>query len=114
MNKNKLLLISFVISSSSIAQTVKNIGSMIEMGKENFASHIKLDTITNKKHLFDMGPYGRMHGEISVFDGKPFYSSVDEKCRGIVSANWEIESPFFVYANVENWAEYEVSAEFHS
>ena len=114
MNKNKFLLISLVISSSSLAQTVKNIGSMTEMGKENFASHIKLDTITNKKHLFGMGPYGRMQGEISVFDGKPFYSSVDEKGRGIVSANWEIEAPFFVYANVENWAEYEVSAEFNS
>ncbi len=114
MNKKKFLLISLVISSSSFAQTVKNIGSMTEMGKENFAPHIKLDTITNKKHLFGMGPYGRMQGEISVFDGKPFYSSVDEKNRGIVSANWEIESPFFVYANVEKWAEYEVSAEFHS
>ncbi len=87
---------------------------MTDMGKENFAPHIKLDTITNKKHLFGMGPYGRMQGEISVFDGKPFYSSVDETGRGIVSANWEIESPFFVYANVENWNEYVVSTEFNS
>lgn len=101
MNKKKFLLITLVISSSSFAQTVKNIGSMTEMSKENFALHIKLDTITNKKHLFGMGPYGRMQGEISVFDGKPFYSHVDEKNRGIVSANWEIESPFFVYTNVE-------------
>ena len=61
-----------------------------------------------------MGPYDRMHGEINIFDGKPFYSSVDEKGRGIVSANWEIESPFFVYANVENWTEFEVSAEYKS
>lgn len=87
---------------------------MSDMGKENFAPHIKLDTIANKKHLFGMGPYGRMQGEISVFDGKPFFSSVDENGKGIVSANWEIESPFFVYANVENWAEFEVSAEFNS
>lgn len=61
-----------------------------------------------------MGPYGRMQGEISVFEGKPFFSSVDDKGRGIVSANWEIESPFFVYANVENWAEFEISTEFNS
>lgn len=115
------ILISFFvvfmqISSLVLAQNnhVKNIGSMTDMGKENFAPHIKLDTIKNKKHLFGMGPYGRMQGEISVFDGKPFYSSVDENGRGIVSANWEIESPFFVYANVENWNEYVVLTEFNS
>jgi alpha-acetolactate decarboxylase/formylmethanofuran dehydrogenase subunit E len=104
------------ISSTIFAQNnqVKNIGSMADMGKENFAPHIKLDTIFNKKHLYGMGPYGRMQGEISVFDGKPFYSSVDENGRGIVSANWEIESPFFVYANVENWNEYSISTAINS
>lgn len=110
------IIVFMQISSFVFAQNnqVKNIGSMTDMGKENFAPHIKLDTIANKKHLFGMGPYGRMQGEISVFDGKPFYSSVDETGRGIVSANWEIESPFFVYANVENWNEYVVSTEFNS
>lgn len=104
------------ISSTIFAQNtqVKNIGSMADMGKENFAPHIKLDTISNKKHLYGMGPYGRMQGEISVFDGKPYYSSVDDSGRGIVAANWEIESPFFVYANVENWSEYSFSTAINS
>lgn len=111
-----LLIVFMQISSTIFAQNnqVKNIGSMADMGKENFAPHIKLDTISNKKHLFGMGPYGRMQGEISIFDGKPFYSSVDENGRGIVSANWEIESPFFVYANVENWSEYSISITINS
>lgn len=113
MLKRILFLASFIANFAN-AQTVKNIGSMSDMGKENFAPHIKLDTISKKKHLFGMGPYGKMQGEISVFDGKPFYSSVDENGRGIVSANWEIESPFFVYANVENWNEYVVSTELNS
>jgi acetolactate decarboxylase len=103
-----------LIINYSFAQQVYYQGSMSGMDKDNFAPHIKIDTLTHKKHLFGMGPYGRMQGEITIFDGKPFYSSVDEKGRGMVSSNWEIESPFFVYANVENWAEYEVSAEFNT
>ncbi len=39
---------------------------MSEMGKENFAPHIKIDTISNKEHLFGMGPLGRMQGEITI------------------------------------------------
>ena len=114
MIKYLIIVLGICFSNPVLSQTVKNIGSMTDMGKENFAPNIKLDTIFNKNHLFGMGPYGRMQGEITVFDGKPYYSSVDEKGRGIVSANWEIESPFFVYANVENWEEYEIKAEFNS
>ncbi|WP_255071208.1 FmdE family protein [Lacihabitans sp. LS3-19] len=108
----KILL--FFVPILSFSQSVKSIGSMTEMGKENFAPHIKLDTISNKKHLFAMGPYDRMRGEITVFDGKPFYSSVNENGEGIVSANWNIVSPFFVYANVDNWQEIKVSASLSS
>jgi alpha-acetolactate decarboxylase len=114
MLKKINLFLVMGIAFSSFGQAVKNVGSMAEMGKQNFAPNLKLDTILNKKHLFGMGPYGKMQGEITVFDGKPFYSSVDEKGRGVVSANWEIESPFFVYSNVENWIEIEVSTDFKS
>ncbi len=114
MSKLFIIFTVSILPILSFSQTVKNIGSMTEMGKENFAPHIKLDTIANKKHLFGMGPYGKMQGEISIFDGKPYYSSVDEKGVGIVSANWGIESPFFVYANVEKWQSYTITVELNS
>lgn len=93
----------------TFAQTVKNIGSMMDMGKENFAPHIKLDTISNKKHLFGLGPFGRMQGEISVWDSVPYYSQVNNNGEGIVSKNWQTEAPFFVYANVSEWKKYKAS-----
>ncbi|MCP9757584.1 hypothetical protein EGI26_20675 [Lacihabitans sp. CCS-44] len=114
MLKTLSLVSLLFICTKAFGQNVKNIGSMYSMGKENFAPHIKLDTISNKKHLFGMGPYGKMQGEISVFDGKPFFSSVDEKGRGIVSANWAIESPFFVYANVTKWQKYKLNLSFQN
>jgi acetolactate decarboxylase len=100
-----MFLFPFITS----AQNVKNIGSMTEMGKENFAAHISLDSIANKKHLFGMGPYGRMQGEISVWDGVPYFSEVGQNGEGIVSKNWQIEAPFFVYANVSKWRKYKVN-----
>jgi acetolactate decarboxylase len=100
-----MFLFPFITS----AQNVKNIGSMTEMGKENFAAHISLDSIANKKHLFGMGPYGRMQGEISVWDGVPYFSEVGQNGEGIVSKNWQMEAPFFVYANVSKWRKYKVN-----
>jgi acetolactate decarboxylase len=101
-----LILFSPFITTSQI---VKNIGSMAEMGKENFAPHIKQDTISNKKHLFGLGPYGRMEGEISIWDGVPYFSEVNPNGDGIVSKNWQIEAPFFVYANVAKWQKHKVN-----
>jgi acetolactate decarboxylase len=103
MNKTFLSFLVLLLTAKTFAQNVKNIGSMSEMGKENFAPHIKLDTIANKKHLFGMGPYGRMQGEISVFDGVPYFSTVNHVGEGIVDNNWAIEAPFFVYAHVVKW-----------
>jgi acetolactate decarboxylase len=100
-----LILFSPFVATSQI---VKNIGSMADMGKENFAPHIRLDTITHKKYLFGLGPFGRMQGEISVWDGVPYFSVVNPNGDGIVSKNWQIEAPFFVYANVAKWQKHKV------
>ena len=106
----KTLTFSFlwILSTVVIAQTpiVHSVGSMSNMGKENFAPHISLDTVSTKTHFFGMGPLGRMQGEITVLNGKPFGASVNEKGEGIVQENWAIEAPFFVYANVPKWKKY--------
>lgn len=54
---------------------------MTEMGKENFAAHIRLDSIANKKHLFDRAPYGRIQGEISVWKDVPYFSEVGQTVK---------------------------------
>lgn len=102
----------WVVSTTIMAQTnnVQSVGSMSEMGKENFAPHIKLDTISTKTHFFGMGPLGRMQGEITVLNGKPFGASVNEKGEGVVQESWQIEAPFLVYANVAKWKKYPFSA----
>ncbi|MES2520526.1 MAG: acetolactate decarboxylase [Bacteroidota bacterium] len=110
------LLLTLFFSTCIFGQhnMVKNVGSMVNMGKENFASHIQLDTIQVKKNLFGMGPLGKMQGEITIFDGKPLGVSVDEHGEGIVSTSWKVASPFFVYANVEKWQSFPFEGNFKS
>jgi len=84
---------------------------MDEMGKTNFKTQVWLDTLPDKSHLFGMGPYDRMKGEIMVFDGKPFYVSSFEKGKAMVGQSWDIRSPFFMYANVVEWEAFELSGD---
>ncbi|MGB5377202.1 hypothetical protein, partial [Muriicola sp.] len=94
----EVLLLVALVSQVGLAQEsgkVFTAGAMNEMGKTNFKPQIWLDTLPDKSHLFGMGPYDRMKGEIMVFDGKPFYASAFEEAKALVSQSWDIRSPFF-------------------
>ncbi|MGB5554995.1 MAG: acetolactate decarboxylase, partial [Flavobacteriaceae bacterium] len=104
-----LLFIGFICFFGNAQQQVKvyTVGAMNDMGKNNFKTQVWLDTLP-KTDLFGMGPYDRMKGEIMVFEGKPFYASAFEAGKAVVSQSWDIRSPFFVYANVQEWKAYEL------
>lgn len=106
-----VLLVGLLSYSSNAQQSGKvyTVGAMNEMGKTNFKTNIWLDTIPDKSHLFGMGPYDSMKGEIMVFDGKPFYVSAFEEGKAVVGQSWDIRSPFFVYSNVAEWKAFELS-----
>lgn len=103
----KIFFISIFIGSQvSIwgqRNQVYSVGSMSDMSKENFASHISLDTLNPHKNLYGLGPLGKMQGEITVWNGRPYTASVNDKGEGIVNKDWHIEAPFFVYAHVSKW-----------
>ncbi|MEQ9375334.1 MAG: acetolactate decarboxylase [Imperialibacter sp.] len=88
-------------------QPLSTVGAMSEMGKNNFAPQLWLDTLTNKDHLYGLGPYGPMQGEITIVDGKPFYASAYEEGKSVIGQTWDMKSPFFVSANVDKWVAYE-------
>lgn len=111
-----LLLVGFIYQNGCAQQSGKvyTVGAMNKMGKTNFKTQVWLDTIPDKSHLYGMGPYDRMKGEIMVFDGKPFYASAFEEGKAMVGQSWDIRSPFFVYANVSEWREFELSGDISS
>ncbi|MBK7652081.1 MAG: acetolactate decarboxylase [Flammeovirgaceae bacterium] len=83
---------------------------MSEMGKNDFKPSIQLDTIRNNQHLFALGPFGKMQGEITVLNGMPLVAQVQADGSARVSQTWKAEAPFLVYANVTAWVSYEVKA----
>ncbi len=89
------------------SQTISTAGAMNQMGKSNFAPQLWLDTLANKDHLYGLGPYGRMQGEITIVDGKPFYASAYEEGKYTIGQTWDMYSPFFVSANVAKWVAFE-------
>ncbi len=112
MNKVfRLITIASFLPMTLLAQNtplVKTEGAMKDMGT-SYDLKIWLDTLTDKSHLYGMGPYDKMRGEITIVDGKPFFASAFKEGKATVSQSWEIGSPFFVYSNVEEWEIFDLS-----
>lgn len=64
---------------------------------------IYLDTISNKKHLYGLGPKEYLRGELLIIDGKSFVSSMSADGAIIMEETYAVKAPFLVYTNNEDW-----------
>jgi acetolactate decarboxylase len=68
-----------------------------------------LDTVTDKSHLYGLGPVEFLSGEILILDGKAYKSEVvgdtGIKVTETLSRPFSIRAPFFGYAHIGSWAE---------
>jgi acetolactate decarboxylase len=78
---------------------------------EDLSAHLKWDTLS-KEHLYAVCPLGRIEGEVTVINGEMFTSKVVENNQIEIQHNWNIYSPFAVYAYVKEWEEIETNATF--
>jgi acetolactate decarboxylase len=101
------LLVALFISLNSEAQ-VMHTGSMSQMGQNGFSPSLSIDSLLTKEHLYGMGPYGKMQGELTVLDGEPLIAFADEKGMLKVSTDKQAKAPFFVYAYVKEWKTFEI------
>ncbi|WP_298424916.1 acetolactate decarboxylase [uncultured Kordia sp.] len=107
-----IFTIIFIISCNSKTQKpsittyedVKIISAMKNaMWKGELQGKIDLDTISNKKGLYGIGPESYLRGEILINDGKSYVSRVTSDSTMTVEKSFNAEAPFFVYANVTEW-----------
>ncbi len=75
------------------------------MWKGQLYGNIDLDTITYKQHLYGLGPVEYLTGEIMVFDGKAYKSSVVTETTMKVEETYQAKAPFFGFANIDSWIE---------
>ncbi|MEB2777423.1 acetolactate decarboxylase [Algoriphagus sp. D3-2-R+10] len=100
-----MLLIFFKVEAQ-----VMHSGSMSEMSQNGFESNVLIDSLLQRPHLYGLGPYGKMQGEITVIDGQPFIAFADENSQLKVKIDSYAEAPFFVYAYVAMWQTFEMSS----
>jgi len=106
MKQINFLIISFFIINMANAQTPAIVGAMKNvMWKGELGGIINFDTITNKQHLYGLGPVEYLTGEIMIIDGKGYKSVVVNDTAMQVTETFAVKAPFFGYANIESWTE---------
>lgn len=116
--KKIIFILSIIVFTSQFllgqtVPTVHSVGAMKDMGN-TYDLKVWLDTLPQKSHVYGMGPYDRMKGEITVVDGKPFHASAFEEGKAVVGQSWDIRSPFFVYSQVPEWEAFDINGPLNS
>ncbi len=75
------------------------------MWKGELKSSIDIDTISNKKGLYGLGPESFLTGEILINNGQSYVSKVATDSTMTVEKSFHVSAPFFVYANINEWIE---------
>lgn len=87
----------------NIASAMRNV-----MWKGELEGKINLDTISNKKGLYGLGPVSFLQGELLINNGKSYVSKVTSDSTMIVEKTFDVSAPFFVYATVDEWEQIEL------
>jgi acetolactate decarboxylase len=90
-------------SEVTIVGAMKNVMWNGELG-----DRINLDTISNKKGLYGLGPENYLTGELLINGGKSYVSKVTSDSTMTVEKRFDVSAPFLVYANVTEWHEIEL------
>ncbi len=96
-------------SDVNIVGAMKNV-----MWKGELGASIQLDTISNKKGLYGIGPESYLTGELLINDGQNYVSKVTSDSTMTVEKTFNVSAPFLVYANVREWNEIELASNIKS
>ncbi|WP_439473590.1 acetolactate decarboxylase [Algoriphagus formosus] len=104
------ILISMVMCSAPESSKEENqitiVGQMKNvMWKGELGAKIRLDSLSDKSHLYGLGPVEYLQGEVLILDGKAYKSTVAKDSTMRVEETFDIGSPFFGYSQVSNWDE---------
>jgi acetolactate decarboxylase len=104
--KMNLEAVHVLTRSQGMDRSVKVAGAMKDvMHKGELFGRIDLDTISNKKNLYGLGPVDYLKGEILVKDGSALVSRVSSDGQIVIENSFKVKSPVFVYGNVDKWDE---------
>ncbi|WP_179948684.1 acetolactate decarboxylase [Flavobacterium sediminis] len=100
---NKEEILKETVSDIHVVGTMKNV-----IWKGELEGRISLDTISDKKGLYGLGPESYLKGELLINNGICYVSEVTSDSTMTVEKKFDVSAPFFVYANVSEWNEIEL------
>lgn len=101
-----LLFVSWITVTQPAKNEVIIVGAMKNvMWKGELSGIINLDTISNKEHLYGLGPVEFLRGEVLIVDGVCYRSSVVTDSTMKVEETFRLKAPFFGYTHIEKWTE---------
>lgn len=102
----ELLMTVINAEAQQASNEVKIIGEMKNvMWNGQLYGNIDIDTITDKKHLYGLGPVEYLSGELLIIDGASYKSTVLSEMTMQVEETYKAQAPFFGYANIDKWKE---------
>lgn len=99
---------SFLSASAQHSPIV--VGAMKNvMWKGELAGLIQMDSLT-KKGFYGMGPVEYLKGELMIWDGDVYQSSVINSNAMNIKKTSTARAPFFAYENIDGWEEIDLPA----
>lgn len=100
-----IVLLLVIQGAAQMGPGVKITGAMRNvMWKGELQGKVSLDTISNKEHLYGLGPLENLSGELLILDGKSYVSVVEGNGMK-VTESYYAKAPFFVYTHNKEWKE---------
>jgi len=98
------LSLAFCTGREHEKHSVSIIGQMKDvMWKGELFGKISLDSLANRENLYGLGPIAYLAGELLVWEGKSFTSSVNSDSSMKVEETFQMEAPFFAYSVISGW-----------
>lgn len=73
----------------------------------DLGSHVSLERLAGLPHLYAVGPAAGLRGEITVVDGRPYVSRVEDG-RVVVERSFRHEAAFLVWAQIARWHDLDI------
>ncbi|WP_052188160.1 hypothetical protein [Cellulophaga sp. Hel_I_12] len=92
---------------------VRYSGALRTMMSGNLEATSSLDSLSKKSHLYALGAFENLKGEIQIFDGKALNSSVQSN-KLFLDTTFNKKAALLVYAEVFNWQDVKIPNEVNS
>ncbi|MBT8186488.1 MAG: decarboxylase [Croceitalea sp.] len=92
---------------------VKYAGALSTMLSGNLEAMAALDSLSKKKNLYALGAFENLKGEIQIFNGKAFNTSITSE-KVVFDITFDKKAALVVYAQVANWQNVEIPLEIDS